>query len=205
MKRKMLEEMNLTSEQIDKIMNENGNDINREQSKYAELKTENENLKKNISERDDQLKELKKTAGDADAMKKKIEELQSINEQSQKKFDQEIKELKVNSIIDTALAKAGARNAKAVRALLDIDMDKISVDENGSLTGLDIDKQLQALQKAEDSGFMFKDSNQQAIMTGVTPAKNPNIETGSTGSSNFDKMTYTQIDQYMKTHPDTKL
>ena len=58
-----------------------------------------------------------------------------------------------HSAISQALASAKARNAKAVRALLD--ESKLVLNEDGTLSGLK--EQLEAVQK--DNGYLFEESD----------------------------------------------
>ena len=61
-------------------------------------------------------------------------------------------QLRLDNAIDNALSAAGAKNAKAVRALLN---DKnISLGEDGKVAGLD--DQIAALQKSD--AYMFHDN-----------------------------------------------
>lgn len=64
-----------------------------------------------------------------------------------------------NSAVDMAILKAGGRNAKAVKALLD--MEKITLKEDGTLDGLDLD----ALKKSD--GYLFSEETTRIIGTGA--------------------------------------
>jgi len=52
-----------------------------------------------------------------------------------------------NNAVDMAILKAGGKNSKAIKALLE--MDKISLEEDGTIEGLDLD----ALKKSDDYLF----------------------------------------------------
>lgn len=65
-----------------------------------------------------------------------------------------------HSAVDMAILKAGGRNTKAIKALLD--MEKISMKEDGSLAGLD----LKALQ--ESDGYLFTQESREIHGTGMT-------------------------------------
>ena len=64
MKREELKKLNLTDEQIDKVMSLHGADVENSKSKIAELNKTNESMQSQIAERDKDLKTLKKQAGD---------------------------------------------------------------------------------------------------------------------------------------------
>ncbi len=123
-----------------------------EKSAHDLLATQNKNLQYQIKEHNQQLELLKKAAGDSDAMKKQIADLQAANKQAKAEYEERITAIRVSNEIDKALSNAKAKNAKAVKALLDF--ESLTWDEDkGKLTGLS--KQLQKLQESEDSKFLF--------------------------------------------------
>ena len=63
------------------------------------------------------------------------------------KYNNDMRALKKAAAVDMAVMKAGARNAKAVKAL--IDMDKVTVKDDGTIEGLDIEK------IKETDGYLF--------------------------------------------------
>lgn len=77
MKREFLENLGLEKEVIDKIMTENGADMEREKARTNQAKADLADVQSKLAERDKDLEELRKTAGDADASKKQLEELQA--------------------------------------------------------------------------------------------------------------------------------
>lgn len=118
-----------------------------------------------IAERDKQLGELKKAVGDNEALKKQIETLQSENKAAKEKYESDLKAIQLNNAVDSALQEAGARNMKAVKALLD--MEKVKFDGE-KLEGLS--DQIASLRTDESSSFMFKESSPK----GMTPATGTN-------------------------------
>lgn len=79
-------------------------------------------------------------------------------------YEQQIKGIRVTAAIEAAMTKAGAKSVKAAKALLD--MDKIMVDENGNVTG--IEDQMQALTTGKDTAFLFEQAKPN--VSGVVPA-----------------------------------
>ena len=69
-------------------------------------------------------------------------------ENIKKEYEDKINNLKFSSALDLEIQKSGAKSAKALKALLD--MDKIGF-EDGSLTGFD--EQLEAVKK--ENGYLF--------------------------------------------------
>ena len=113
--------------------------------------TEKETLEIQIKEHGKQLEELKKAAKGSEELEKKVKELQDNAAASKAKYEKQINDIQLNHAIDTALKEAKAKNAKAVRSLLD--MENIVLDD-GKVKGLD--KQIKKLQEAEDSKFLFE-------------------------------------------------
>ena len=122
-----------------------------QKSKYDLAVTEKETLEIQIKEHVKQLEELKKAAKGSEELEKKVKELQDNAAASKAKYEKQINDIQLNHAIDTALKEAKAKNAKAVRSLLD--MENIVLDD-GKVKGLD--KQIKKLQEAEDSKFLFE-------------------------------------------------
>lgn len=122
-----------------------------QKSKYDLAVTEKETLEIQIKEHGKQLEELKKATKGSEELEKKVKELQDNAAASKAKYEKQINDIQLNHAIDTALKEAKAKNAKAVRSLLD--MENIVLDD-GKVKGLD--KQIKKLQEAEDSKFLFE-------------------------------------------------
>lgn len=96
MKREFLKAIEgLSDEAIDKIMAENGKDIETEKGKYTAYKTEVDTLKADKKTLEDKVKDMSTTAGDAETYKTQLEALQQQikdKEESDKqaKADQEL-------------------------------------------------------------------------------------------------------------------
>ena len=125
MTRKQLEDLGLSKEQADAIMKINGDDIENAKSvSAAEIKnmqTEVEGLKGQVKERDTQLETLKAAAGDNEALKTQIADLQKANADAVSAHESEMTQLKVDFAVEKALTGAKAKNIKAVKALLDLE------------------------------------------------------------------------------------
>ena len=151
MKRNFLEDLGLEKEVVDKIMAENGKDIENAKANYDELKAELKTANATIADRDNQLKELKDSAKGNEDLTAKIAELEKQNKNEAKNHKAEIESLKINNAIDKALATFKAKTPKAVKAMLD--MENIKFDEDGNITG--IDEQVKAIAEAEDTKYLF--------------------------------------------------
>lgn len=206
MKRKFLEDMGLEKEQVDKILDENSQDIGKAKGDSDKIQkdldaanAEVESLKGQISDRDKQLETLKNSTGDVEAMKQQIATLQADNKAKDEAHAAEIKQLKIDAAIDSALTGAKAKNNTAVKALLK-DLDKAELAEDGTIKGLA--EQIEALQKS-DAYLFDTTTKKQTQVKGAKPGESGN-EDGDHGVDT-SKMTYSELAAYMAEHPDAKI
>lgn len=197
MKKEDLIAMGLTEEQAKKVMDSlDGNFVTK--TRFNEVNEENKTLKQSVADRDKQLEDLKKSSGDNAKLKKQIETLQQQNAEQQKAHEAELKQLKLDNAIDTALTAAGAKNVKAVKPF--IDTTKIKLGEDGKLTGLD--EQLKEVQKTE--GYLFAEKQQkQQTFKGFQPGASGEVKPGT--EVDTSKMTYSELAAYMVANPDVKI
>lgn len=197
MKKEDLIAMGLTEEQAKKVMDSlDGNFVTK--TRFNEVNEENKTLKQSVADRDKQLEDLKKSSGDNAELKKQIETLQQQNAEQQKAHEAELKQLKLDNAIDTALTAAGAKNVKAVKPF--IDTTKIKLGEDGKLTGLD--GQLKEVQKTE--GYLFAEKQQkQQTFKGFQPGASGEVKPGT--EVDTSKMTYSELAAYMAANPDVKI
>lgn len=176
MKRKFLEDLGLEKEMIDKILDENSQDIGGVKKQVEELTTANKQLSDDIKSRDTQLNDLKK-AGSVEDLQNQIETLQEANKKAKKEYDQEIANMKYNGAIDKAFEDCihpELLSDKIDRSKLSIDNDKI----------LGLDEQVKTL----------KDTYKDQVKPSKT-GKTPNMEGKTTGeitAEQFSKMKYSE-------------
>ena len=101
--------------------------------RHNEVVEENKTLKQSVSDRDKQLDTLKAANGDNEELKKQIETMKQQNADQEKAHKAELAQLRLDNAIDTALVAAGAKNSKAVKALIDV--SKVKLGEDGKLSG----------------------------------------------------------------------
>ena len=166
-----------------------------EKSKHDEVVEENKTLKTSVSDRDKQLETLKAAAGDNEELKKQIETMKQQNADQEKAHKAELAQLRLDNAIDAALTAAGARNGKAVKALLDV--SKVKMGEDGKLTGWD--EQIKALQKSD--AYLFN-AKQQNHFRGFQPGASGDIKPGT--NVDMSKMTYEELAAYMENNPDAE-
>lgn len=165
-----------------------------EKSKHDEAVEESKTLKAQVAERDKQLETLKASAGDNEELKKQIEDMKKQNADQEKAHKAELAQLKLDNAMEAALTAAGAKNSKAVKALLDV--SKVKLGEDGKLTGWD--EQIKAVQKSDTYLFNTKQNNFRGFQPGVSGSNKP--------GSNVDmsKMSYEELAAYIENNPDAE-
>jgi hypothetical protein len=141
-------------------------------ARFDEVNTEKKNLETAKATLEGQLEQLKNSTGDVESMKKQIADLQAENKKKDEAHAAEIKKLKVDSAVSAALAAAKAKNEKAVRALLDIDYEKVELLEDGTIK--DLADQIKKLTEAEDSKFLFDTEKKKQTIKGAKPGESGN-------------------------------
>lgn len=168
-------------------------------ARFDEVNNEKKKLELDVRDRDGQLETLKKSTGDNEELKKQIEKLQADNKAKDDAHAAEIKQLKVDAALDSALTAAKAKNNTAVKALLK-DMDKAELAEDGTIKGLA--EQLEAIKKSDSYLFDAKDSKNTKVK-GAKPGESGN-EDGDKGVDT-SKMSYSELAAYLAENPDVKI
>lgn len=161
-------------------------------SRFDEVNEEKKNAETLIKERDKQIEEIKKQAGDSEKLQQQIEDLQKANKDAQKEYEKNIAQMKIDNAVAKAISDANGLNEKAIKALLNLEGAKLA--EDGTVEGLD--KQLEALIVAEDSAMLFGSKQ----IKGLNP-----VPGGDGQLPDVSKMTYDQLVEYMANNPDVKL
>lgn len=138
--------------------------------KFSEKDQEAKDLKKQLDQRDTQLKELETKATGNEALQKQIHDLQEANKQAKQDFDAQLAAQAKTHAIDQAIAGAKGKNAKLIRAALDLDKIKLDGD---SLLGFD--DQIKALQ--ESDGYLFDTGQSGTVGKGSNPPNGSNTKT----------------------------
>ena len=162
MKREFLTGLGVAEDVIDKIMAENGKDIEAVKSKYADYDA----LKTQLAEANGKIEEFGKL--DFDGVKKMADDYKAKFEEAQAESKKQIEAMQFNHALENALSGAKAKNVKAVRALLET--DKLKLNKDGSLTGLT--EQLDKLKSEND--YLFEAEKKEDV---------PQFLGGSSGGS----------------------
>lgn len=121
-------------------------------TRFDEVNEEKKNLQTAKKKAEDDLEELKKTAGDNEALTKQISDLQESQKQRAAEYDAQIKALKLTNAIRSGITDA--QDADLVAGL--VDQNKLILGEDGKVTGLE--EQLKTLR--ENKPFLFKAKDQ---------------------------------------------
>lgn len=121
------------------------------QSRFNEVNEARKQLEKDVSARDTQLEELRKSAGDNETLTKQIAELQSENKTAREKYEEDMKALRLSTAIKLAIGNT-AHDADLVAGQLET--DKLVLMEDGNVAGLE--EQMKLLR--ESKAFLFKDA-----------------------------------------------
>lgn len=166
MKREDLKKLGLEDEAIESVMKLHGQTVNGLQEQVTTLQASEANLKSQNVKHEKDLKTLQKDNGDNETLKQTIKDLQKQNADAKAEFEQQLVGMQRDSAIEKALATSGAKNTKAVKALLDA--DKI-VFKDGELSGLA--EQLEAYKQSDPYMFDMGTKPEGYEPAGGSPAK----------------------------------
>ena len=168
-----LQGIGLNDEQIRSVMAEYGKEINPLKQAQASAEQERDSLKAQLEDVNGQLSEAQKNSKKWSELQDQLKDLQKQFDDSKAKAEEQLQATKKDYEIAAALSKAGAKNDKAVKALLDT--EKVNFDDNGKLIGLS--EQLEAVKKEND--FLFADANESNPKPTITSKGNPNPDGGN--------------------------
>ena len=181
MKREFLENFKvgdqaLPKEIVDAIMAENGRDIEAAKKPFADYET----IKQQLATAQETLKGFE--SQDIDGVRKAAKEWEEKYNQAIADHKKQMDDLAFDGILNDAITAAKGKNAKAIRALLDVETLKASKNQ-----AADIKTAMEALQK--ESGYLFGDDQ------GVPPpyAAGTGTAAGSGGASNQFNFGFTPI------------
>ena len=166
MKREFLQNLKvgdqpLPKEVIDAIMAENGRDIEAAKKPYEDYDT----VKQQLADAQKTLEGFKDQGTDLETMRKKAEEWERKFNKAVEDHKQQMADRDFQQKLEAAITGKKGKNAKAIKALLDVDALKGSKNQDA-----DIKAAMDALQK--DSGYLFGD-------VGNPPTYSPGAGTGA--------------------------
>ena len=155
-------------------------------SRFDEINKDKKHYESEVKRLDTELTEIKKSTDDIDEFKSKVADLQNDLEKQGNKHKAELKQVKV----ENAIATAGAKRVKSV--LSELDLDKISVGEDGELIGLK--EQIDGLKSGEETSFLFE-AEKPLQLRGANPQGG---QSKPPGEIDWKTATYEQITQHLE-------
>lgn len=139
MKREFLEGLGLEKGTVDKIMAENGADLEKEKAKTTAAKADLADVRGDLSAAKTELETLKASSGDAAAIQKKFDDLQAKYDTDTKALQAQLSDRDYSDAITSGIAKSGLKfsSKSAERAFTAALREKKLELKDGELTGLD--------------------------------------------------------------------
>lgn len=148
-------------------------------SRFDEVNEEKKNLQSAKKKADDDLEELKKSAGDNETLRKQITDLQNAAKEKDLEYAGQIKALKLTNAIRIGITDA--QDVDLVAGL--VDQSKLILGEDGKVTGLE--EQLKALR--ENKPFLFKEQSGNKSKAGFNVGSIGGGNSGGGVGTNGDK------------------
>lgn len=166
MNKKELQDLGIEDEElIQKIIIAHGKDIEKHKDEITTLTTKVTELDGQLTSAQEAMAKFKDM--NVEEIQASVEEWKGKYEEAQAESEKKVAALKFDHALDDALRSAGARNLKAVKALLDV--EKITFDEKDQLTGLD--EQIDNLLEEQDYLFDFEDDEEEPEIITKTDSK----------------------------------
>ncbi|WP_252247439.1 phage scaffolding protein [Clostridium sp. ZBS4] len=192
MKREFLKELGLEDEVIEKVMAENGNDIQKEKAKTVKAETERDTYKETLDTTKETLKSYEEM--DIEGIKKSAKDWET-------KYNTDTQELQAKlskqSYEVTAKEYLGQYKFANKRIAESIKSDFLSKEfklEEGKFLGAD--DYIKGLQESEPESFVLEEDEEEKV---------PTIVKSTAGSKPGKKMSLEEAMQYVNTHPDTDI
>lgn len=197
--KEVLKDLGLDDEQVKGVMAEHGKVLNELKEQNSTVTAERDSYKSQVDEVTKNLETAKKNAEKGSEAQQQVESLQQQLKDNEKQAQEQLKAQQKVFSIDKALSEAGAKNNKAVEALLDA--DAIELGDKGTLNGLA--EQLEKLQADDTTSFLFnKDDGDQSGKPGVQIIQQGNPGRGSDAPVDLSKMTYKEQLELKQSNPE---
>lgn len=181
--KELLKNASLDESKVDALIG----DVNKElpkhfvpKSQYNDVVEARKKAEKEVTDRDKQLEDLKKSSGDAEALKQQIQKLQDDNKAAKEKYEAELKDLQLTGALKLALA-GKVHDPDIVSSLLD--KSKIELDEGGNIKA-GLDDQIKALQTSKAFLFVPEDDGKPKFK-GFKPSETGGAGGGGAGKSSL--------------------
>lgn len=151
-KREFLRELGIEDEVLDKIIIENGKDVQGLQAQIESLTADRDGLREQLAAANEQIEGFKEL--DVDGIKAKADEWKQKAEQAERELDERIAGIQFDHALEKQLAGAKARDAGIIMGLLD--REGLKLTDDGKILGLE--EQLSKIK--EEKGFLFESEDE---------------------------------------------
>lgn len=156
------------------------------EERYNKLKGQKEDLEGQLNTANSTIKDLKKNNADNEELQKTIKQHEDTIKTQKAEYEIKVRNLTLDSAINSALTKAKAKHSDLLASK--IDRDKLVINEDGTITGLD--EQLKGFKE------IYKDMFEVTLGGGTPPNPDTKPSTGNSWDDflkNADNMTAEQI------------
>lgn len=170
-------EIGLTEEQAEKAAEKSAEELKGYVSseRFQEINEAKKKAEQDVKDRDNQIEEIKKSAGDNEELRKQIEQLQRTSKEAEQKYQEELNDTKLTNAIKMAIV--GKTHDEDLVAGL-FDKSKLVLSDDGKVVG--IDEQLKSIK--ESKSFLFKEEQKPDKpgfhKVGGNPPENPSQGNG---------------------------
>lgn len=161
-------------------------------ARFDEVNEAKKKSEEALKERDGQLSDLKKSAGDNEALKGQIDQLQKDNKKKDEEYQAKLRDMSISTAIKLAVT-GDAHDPDLVATLLD--KAKVEVNQDGSVKA-GLEEQLKALRESKAFLFVEKKETDPTKLKGANPAegnRNPNPN-----QPDYEKMTDEEYYTYLQ-------
>lgn len=166
MNREFLKGLGMDDAAIDKVMAEHGKTVESHKSKVTVLESSVTDLQGQLTQRDTDLKDLKKKAEGSEELQTQLTTLQGKYDTETADFATKLKDTQLNSALKLALA---GKVHDLDYAITQIDKEKIELDAEGNVTK-GLDEQVTPLRESKSFLFVEKQEEKSPLFKGLTPA-----------------------------------
>ncbi|UBK38676.1 phage scaffolding protein [Clostridium perfringens] len=194
----LLKAQGLTDEQIKAVMGAMKKEkiytttLENAEERYNKLKGQKEDLDEQIKTANNTIKDLKKNNADNEELQKTIKQHEDTIKTLKTDSETKIRNLALDSAINNALTKAKAKHSDLLSSK--IDRDKLVINEDGTVTGLD--EQIKGFKETYKDLF-------EVTLGGGTPA-NPDTKPSKTAvtKEEFLKMDFYEQSKFANDNPE---
>lgn len=135
MKREFLESLGLEKDAIDKIMAENGKDIEAGKAKLEEEQRLRQAAEQAVKDRDKQIADLSEV--DAAGLQAEVERLKTENAAAKDAYEKQIAAIRLDTALDAAILAEKGKNTTVIKSLIP-NRDQLKLKDDGSIDGLNL-------------------------------------------------------------------